>query len=803
MWLQWAIGDERSDSEHQDYLACVVSFLKDQALLWKAASAGQAVAASYHARLAAAYHLWPYYARAYYGPQTGLEQKGARLEARQQLCAIQQLLFANVRGTLDFLRLSFNATRDAGLKPYLSSVPGAGGLRLTWRDERLLPPAVYPDLCAIDSLAEDMVKMEEAMPLLNHATFAVHRVAMGIKGSNDRRDREETSEGLRRLGIAHLVVFHDADWAFKKPSPRMLELVHSAPEKLQSSLKQLIPFHTVRFKARADGTPDEPDQDADSFRRLANAIFSCDAKSHRAFAEQRNATLKTFKVLRVRSSGHHTEQFLRVSPKFHRAGQPVWFGKTLKNLARVSSSDIPDWSHEKFWWNSAVSGRALIEHLLVERLSDEMLSRTVHHNHHASALWDYLASKGRAEEAAEPIFVDNWGELLEWVKGCADLKNQSANAEPRKRTVASNPLLEILLRRRETLTRTSFLFGINQTPDDESGRRRQRLYQFVSGTFLGLERPGVPYEVARFQKIADLFRGTILGLADCCMMMVERQRQRGLEDRESRRVEILKLLQGRPYLDANRPGAGEGPPFAHPDYPHTPDEKEVQQLPLVIGLQRILKNVEGEHAFTTACVGTLKALFYLFQGTCAKSARELRWPRPEDCPAYSSRPLGCLGCINAILRALVVPPPGQELPDVEADRRAEGISVSLPSFPGLRFVVALAELLHVAAQEYPKSAQPAWVKSMVIKPGELLIEWSGDFPAILFNALLDERATQGRVVGALKQLKKCAIEVPPARELDERIADVLRSESCHGAINLMAERTRLVLCWGAKSHAES
>ena len=60
-------------------------------------------------RIAAVYHLWPYHAAVYYGYLK--KSPTHRVPARARLCTTRALLFANVRGVLDFLRASFGVDR--------------------------------------------------------------------------------------------------------------------------------------------------------------------------------------------------------------------------------------------------------------------------------------------------------------------------------------------------------------------------------------------------------------------------------------------------------------------------------------------------------------------------------------------------------------------------------------------------------------------------------------------------------------------------------------------------------------------
>ncbi|MBX7223343.1 MAG: hypothetical protein K1Y36_25750 [Blastocatellia bacterium] len=757
MWLQLVSADP-DDLEWMSKANEVVLYLDKLAALDEFGIEDYFSLEPSRLRLAAAYHLWPFYCRKYYTSRQCVWAE--RLNARQKLCEIQRLLFANVRATLDFLRLSFGVTTDEELIPYLV-LPDQRSL---WRHQNLLPPQSYPDLCAIDSLAQDMVQMERAMPLLHRLTYFIHRIAMGWKTTKAQRQRiMPMAEGLRLLGIASLAIIHEVDGQSSSEAPHMVELVHAALEKEQDLLNRLIPFHVMGPENRLD----QPDLDAESYRKLANAIFSCDPATHPLFSLQRGDSINKIIPFDLTSSGKQTEMYLRGIRQLHpKAG----LERSQKKLNDLVVPDIPDWSDSEFWWEPMVPNMTFLESILGSAPS-------LHANHHASALWDFLASPKSPEEP--PHTPEG---LAEWVTTQPSLQS-------------FDPLPEILLRRNEIHTRTSFRFGVSRTFPESSSKQPTRLLKFVSGTFLGLERPGIPYEVERFRRIAHRFHGTILSLAECCALVVARQEEKHQQRQQRRRIRILELLQGKPYKDSTCPQRGEGFPFAHSVYPHSPHKDEVQGLPLVYKLKRILKTSSRQysHNFSIGCVRTLKALFYIFEGSCAETEGSLRWhvPRPV------SRFVECKGCLTAILHALVVPPQNLNIPKIEIRGSAK-----LPSFPGIRFLIALADFFQAVANEYEAVEQRSWVEKIELQPNKLIISWSSDFPAILENRFgADTRL--GQVTGALENFRNCLVNVSPAN-VDPRITQLLTSENFRSKLD--RDRTctaqTMIFSWKEESNVE-
>jgi hypothetical protein len=699
-------------------------------------------------RIAAAYHLWPYYAAKYYGALRA--DNPERIDSRTELCLLQKLLFENVRSTLDYLRLSFEVHSDADLSRYV-----CGDMRKQWRDMYLTARDRFPDLCAVDSLVEDMVRMEEATPELHRATYKIHQIAMG---DYTDKDREISSLALRRLGIAQLTVFHDPEWHIHKSNPSLIELVYSAPDELKPKLRELVPFHVLS----PDGFLEERDVDADAFRLLANAIFSSDEKDRIAFHQQREAVLTDFVIFSVTSSGKTSEQFVRASPGFERKLWPAWYKRTLEDLRDKPASEIQDWSSEEFWWDGSFfnNGNQLID-LLIGR------PREIHANHHAASLRDYLVHK-------EKKIYDSWDDLADWMKA----------AKP-KAEAQTGFLLETLLRRNEQLTRTSFFFGVNKR--FEKNRSEGRLYQFVGGTFLGLERPGIPFAPGRFREIANRIRGTVLALADCCTAMVQHNRLAQLNVRNERRKQILMLLEG---------VQDQGPPYALDDYHSVGSDAQAQEFSLVQRLQEIIiATGTTDHAFAKSCVNyTLKTLFYMFFGSCASSIEELdqSWQKlesDEDGRPLSDKSARCEECLNLLFRALVVPPLNKDLPRIELLEPTK-----LPSRPGIRFFVALADFIHCVGSEYGSASTPSWIEQIVLKPGELSIVFSSNFPELLLDALCGSRQKEGSVIGELKKLKNCSVDVP-SQIRDSRITKLLTSPKFHQHLRLSLAGNYMMLRW--------
>lgn len=344
-------------------------------------------------RIAAAYHLWPFFAARCYGYAHRFDNQ-ERHQARSRLCQIQRLLYATTRWTADFLRESFGLITYEGVQLYL-----CGERRANWRPGQSFKDfsSFRPDLCAVDWVAEEICRLITSRPRQRLALKLIHKFA--LRGMTDDAAVAEVIGAFQNLHVAQLTIFyhpHPHTLRLREDFP-LRELVHFAETEYGlTGLDRLLPFH-----CRRDGAWVE-DEFRHGFRALAHAIYSTNSGRHRSFKEQREATIAKLHETKIVSGGSVTHQFLKHPPVVDEQMWPVWYKprthERIMSLAedvRARRNDreaagharIEDWSETAAWW------QRLETQPLPEVLFPGEQGGSVHDNHHASAFWDYRAHK--------------------------------------------------------------------------------------------------------------------------------------------------------------------------------------------------------------------------------------------------------------------------------------------------------------------------------------------------------------------------------------------------------------------------
>jgi hypothetical protein len=618
-------------------------------------------------RLAAVYHLWPYYSSKYFGYLQGLDEK-TKLFARNRLCQIQKFLFRNksyVRHTLDFLRDSFGVRSDESLKKYLNGVSRSE----IWRHPLLInDKGDYPDLCAIDSLAVDMITMESARTTIDAAKDILDDF---IKDDNDPDEDDEEklkiiSNTLLELWVAQITVFY----APSINSPNIMkELIFSVESKNPTKakfLKMMIPFHVIN---KSTGKLVE-DDDASYFRQLADTIYSSDKERHPGFYEQKEKTITNLESrVKITSSGSTTYQFLKAKRHFQMKHWPIWYKKKLNDL---TVGLISSWDNHDYWWEPLDSNNF---EPVIKGLFGSVPNLNT--NHHAWALKDYIASR-------EGNLIHNWQELMSWVERCTPSEEHGDRI---------GYLLELMLRREEDFSRTSFFLG-GRRSFDRSFNKKDRLYQFVGGTFIGLERPGIPFEQRRYIAIADRIKDLIKGLAEYSSSVGEKARLEKNKDTLkafiSLKTTILSFLshkKGLPFTREYIKGTNES------DH----SKADLDKSPTLISLKKCklsFHKVE-EEKIPSNCFETLKAIFALDQGKTKSLEGFKKNEESENAQPFqlSYKKVLCADCLEVVIKWLL----GKLSEEVEIkvetrkDNKPCSPTFCLPSRPGIRFLISLAE----------------------------------------------------------------------------------------------------------------
>jgi hypothetical protein len=590
----------------------------------------------------AAYHLWPWYARQYYGEPPASEAPDRRA-ARQGLCRIQEILYEDVPAVLGILRRSFEVYDDEELRPYLG-----GNLRARWRPQGLTSHC--PDLCAVDQLAIHLLDLEQAHHDIMEAEKILHEACLSHEPIS-KADCRKILAAFHKLHVAQLTVFLPVKETFGPTGIPVLREITCHPDvgPQRTALSAIIPFHVQH-----EGQWIE-DPSAAQFRRLADFIYSCtDSGRFRAFVGQKNLTLSNpvTKALRFISDAVTTLSFLTNEASL--VGHPRPYRRVLTDLG--GGAPICDWTDDAWWADSD-------DEKLRQQLLGSTNGKSLHACHHWSALWDYLAGSESPDLPAEPDKV--------WRAA----RRAQVSAKQR-----FGYLMELLLRIRrptaspdtttEPLARTSLFCGITQSFESAAGFPQDRFMAFIGGTLLGVEAPGIPFAEVRFKAIEKRVRGLLITLASYCQTRLdqaERERQKLRAVTFSERVASLLTLY-----------KAEQPPFY--DTAHSKDEELLNRV-LGLGMASHLKCCSEN-------MKTLKALFAV--GTAHE-----RWDSLEP-KAMAYEPVPCTDCFQAFLKYLL----NFDLSVSATSNRPELPAIWLPARPGIRFVIALGEFLWRVQSEY-------------------------------------------------------------------------------------------------------
>jgi hypothetical protein len=647
-------------------------------------------------RIAAVYHLWPYYAACYYRE---VQDRDERLKAREQLCFIQRLLYSNIRPALSFLCTAFNVYKDTSIRDYL-----VGEYRSLWRPEELTKHS--PDLCAIDYLGVHMLEVEEAGRLVSEAVKEIHSLALGeTQVYQDKRSK--CLEVLQKFQVAQMTLFYYPD-PISVPEQSdlpLIELVYDASKRGDDTPDLLIPFH------RRAGDDWEPDTGKNSFRFLASKIYSStDVDGYEKFAVTRRATLDQISAnASFISDGAVTFQFPDENGLFP---WPVWYAKSLEQIDLGGA--VMDWGHES-WWEKVDEDK--VQRALFPGVADV---DNYHGNHHIAAFWDFYFKFKQ-----EPLDINSW------VKQGTSLQSQ--------KTTYSH-LLELLLRRDETETRTSFFLALAHTqtvspylesPDNQGTRGLgPRLTGFVGGTFLGLERPGVPFEEERFRAISRRLRPLLLSLAHytTARLIREKRLEKAAARREyySRVQSIVDLMAGEVGMFGSRNGQLlYATNFSGDEFSDDHDEKHPapsrEQIKAVFSPHWSYQSISKENRLHLDCDDTWKALLYLPEESSCRTLQQFLEIKDIQHQSFSQRQVVCIECLRNAMSYLLDKSmlEGHQL---QVDRN-EGLY--LPSRPGIRFLMSLCGFLHDVQSGV--SADPllptSRVKKLTIKAGCTEIEF--------------------------------------------------------------------------------
>jgi hypothetical protein len=611
-------------------------------------------------RLASAYLLWPYYAAQYYG-YLPISSPEIRSEARRKLCHIQGLLYNNARSTLDVLRRWFGVSSDREIREYVKDAD----VRVTWRASKLLNH--IPDLCAIDKLTTHILELVAARPLVRKAIETVQSLSLKSKIDDAAEICRTIRTAFEALHVAQMTVFYNPNpgrgMSIKKP---LLELVHAAGD--DPIPRELIPFFEE----------DEHKDAAQSFRRLASSIYSVTSNNpYPKFFAQREKTIDRIggedsDATTFISDGATTKYFLTTEPPVKNQMWPLWYRMTLSDIANME--ELPDWSDE-LWWRDT-SEAELHSHLFPGD------NGHVHLNAHMSAYWDDLASQ------SNPEFIDEIHIPL---------------SRPAGETHRFGYLMELLLRRQEPKTRTSFFFALAQTyeqsyePDIES---RTRLSQFVGGTFIGLEKPGIPFSEERFKAIAARVRPLVMAVANYTTAHVTKKlRKQEYEERkdfEKRISRLVAFLEGAEKNEESFDRNGYLPFTTLMNQEGSTDHDSWgpthAQLTAIFDDADHLVEPPPEYGYTGSHANTWKALFYLGDLTNTHNTFERfkQWqPKKPQQKLRSDREIECTDCLRTVLEYLL----GNVGVTLKSKIIISPKPFLLPSRPGIRFLMALCRFI--------------------------------------------------------------------------------------------------------------
>lgn len=746
MWLQRAVSDKGADANTLnrlvEYLSQAADLKNKKSYEWSPSH-----------RIAAAYMLWPYHAARYYNYLTADKQD--RIESRVVLCDLQEFLYNNMRGLLDLMRLWFGSTSDENSREYFVAE------RQSWRPRTLTEN--FPDLCAVDLLALHMIDISRARPLVRRAIENIQKLSLksDIKVAEDVGP--EITEAFRALRVTQMTVFYSPnplELADHEEIP-LYELVDRTGDKDPIPAK-LIPFDTDGILAK-------------NFRKLATFIYSTSVKDEHLypkFIKQRDATINALShATSFISDGATTNFFLSNEPPARKGrnvnkGQdnnsngdenglddervwPIWYRKAL-DVTEIDGTP-QDWSNWDYWWEY-IDGEKLLKLLFpgpVERL---------HENHHKSAYWDHLVA-----------------EKKEFCDQQIDIPPQCPTGEEYR----FGYLMELLLRR-EPQTRTSFFFALAQTYEEKT----PRLYHFVGGTFLGLEFPGVPFSEERFQAVAAHVRGLVMAVAHYTTTHALQTERRDREEQRrnfgERVLWVNRLLRGTDkkgplrrngYLLFATP-VGRGDITDH-DYDTTTGvgwRYSRAQIKRVVNTARHLKKLSRGVQPSARCSNTWKALFYLggeanTHNTLANflNAWKGSLKRNQVKLHLADREVSCGECFRDVLNYLL-----NEIYAPLADKIEIELPLTLPSRPGIRFLIALCRF--VVNVQSRTAAEYASITRLAFGPQSVTIDF--DKPTLLQN--IWEKMDQAEpsfqhTSGILHALKKSLVyqKVDPKRKWQE------------------------------------
>jgi hypothetical protein len=668
---------------------------------------------SHRDRIAAAYLLWPFHSARYYG-YSEVEQE-ERLASRTALCQIQGILYNNIRGVMDVLRLWFQSTSDTTTRKFVTEPER----RWKWRPSELIEH--QPDLCAVDQLVEHLLELIKARPLIRKAIEDIQ--ALSVRDQAAAEVSTAVMRAFKEVRIAQMTVFYHPNPMEVKDRDEipLYELVHETRD-MDPIPAQLIPF--------------EDDQDdkqlARNFRKLASTIYSIrDKKRFPNFSAHRYSTISRLNdTTSFISDGAITNYFLSTKPPVQvlmgNGGSygdgsespslwPLWYKQALGDFD--FDKELPDWS-DHFWWSSI--GRDELRQLL---FPGPIAADQLHQNDHMSAYWDELA-------ANKHRFVER-----------IEIPNEHPTGEP-----TFGYLMELLLRR-ERKTRTSFFFALAQTYEKQG-----RLCQFVGGTFLGLELPGVPFSKERFEAIAARVRGLVMAVAHYTTTHAYKTiRLQATQERGNfgQRVELIsRLLKGEErdrrfrrnshLLFASPIGGGDDDGDDQTDHDYKP-QMEVgwkpsrYQIKSVFMAANHLSELPKTSAFPPAdCNNTWKALFYLggtanihnklrsFRSHWGEYQKESPDRRRSD---LADRTIQCEGCFRAALEFLM----SQDIYNVLQEKIKINLPIRLPTRPGIRFLISLARfIVDVQSQASPENTQ---INGIEFSPTSVVMDF--DKPKLL------------------------------------------------------------------------
>jgi hypothetical protein len=512
-----------------------------------------------------------------------------------------------------------------------------------------------------------------------------------------------------------------------------------------------------------------------NFRLLASNIYSDSAKNQQtypSFFEHRKAVINLLKTetdatsgvikgaTRFVSDGETTRSFLSSEPPARTSRRssngdsaekqidlwPIWYSRSLTDQEELGN--FPDWSDWEFWWRPIDSQE--LSHLLFPGTGTE--NNQLHRNHHKSAYWDEICRSGAVLDSVEipthrPSNKPSFGHLME------------------------------LLLRREYETRTSFFFALAQTYEENNAR----LCHFVGGTFLGLERPGIPFSGERFRAIAARVRGLVMAVGHYTAthtVKIERENEKKAKnDFRLRMDRVVNLLGGAHDSEFNR---DERLLFASrlPDSKGESDHPLSEWRPSRQQIKRVF--IEAEHlvehgrhtAIRKECDKTWKALFYLGgDSELHFNLRKFRadWQRALDGERadFAHRDVLCCECFRAGVQFLLG----------NSDRSfRDSLSIQtpfrLPTRPGIRFLFVLCRFITQVQAEATEGNSS--VIALEFAKGLSRISFDNTHLIQSLEQHGDQPARFNHTVGRFQALKPATVFSPKDQKID----------SWHGFLNL-------------------